>query len=400
MPLNIAYSVKVAAITAAGIGVYSEASIPVTPGTTEIAVMSLSADQSQGELLVTWEQPLALDGVFDSYQVYVWPLNTEIPSQPTQTIQSVSVESATFTVAQPQIQTLRLARFNLLSQNATVPSANAYHLKVVTITDESSSAMTDVNVASGVQIGLGVPGRPRNEVLSADNEKMAVVWSQPHFDGGSEVTHYMIRKAGDDAPPCGVVDPNSAAPKGEIDPSWNYSLNDQSALLFEQENLVAGTTYQVAIFACNSVGASLPAIVTHAIPAPPASNQGGGAVTQPEVPGNGDDENPEQPGGETGPQPGEDDQTEQPNGSNSASGDQDLDNDNIPNEFDPEPTTPSDPSDAIDDENRLLLDFEIAPGITIGTALVILSLLLLISFAGAWVGNWALRRSRSETKQY
>ena len=400
MPLNIAYSVKVAAITAAGIGVYSEASIPVTPGTTEIAVMSLSADQSQGELLVTWEQPLALDGVFDSYQVYVWPLNTEIPSQPTQTIQSVSVESATFTVAQPQIQTLRLARFNLLSQNATVPPANAYHLKVVTITDESSSAMTDVNVASGVQIGLGVPGRPRNEVLSADNEKMAVVWSQPHFDGGSEVTHYMIRKAGDDAPPCGVVDPNSAAPKGEIDPSWNYSLNDQSALLFEQENLVAGTTYQVAIFACNSVGASLPAIVTHAIPAPPASNQGGGAVTQPEVPGNGEDENPEQPGGETGPQPGEDDQTEQPNGSNSASGDQDLDNDNIPNEFDPEPTTPSDPSDAIDDENRLLLDFEIAPGITIGTALVILSLLLLISFAGAWVGNWALRRSRSETKQY
>jgi hypothetical protein len=80
----------------------------------------------------------------------------------------------------------------------------------------------------------------------------------------------MIRKAGEDAPPCEAVQHDSAALSGEIDESWSYSLNDVSALIYQQAGLTAGSNYEIAVFACNEIGASVPAILTHSIPAPPA----------------------------------------------------------------------------------------------------------------------------------
>ena len=269
IPLNTPYTVKIAAVTAAGIGVYSEDSLPVMPGNTEIAVMQLSADQSGGQLEISWEQPLAFDGEFISYDIYVWPLNTEIPDQPTQSIGSQTAKDVTFSMS-AQEEPVRVASiFNLLQQSVAIPEANSYNIKVVTITDNSSIAMTDVNVASGVQIGAGVPGRPRNELLEADGQKLRVVWSEPQFDGGEDVTHYMIRKSGEEAAPCQAIDPVSAPLSGKVNDNWNYSLNQPSALIFEQTGLSAGLTYEIAVFACNSEGASEPTILTHSIPAPP-----------------------------------------------------------------------------------------------------------------------------------
>lgn len=284
--VRISYTVRVAAVTAAGVGNFSNASAPVTPGSTDIAVMRLSADQVQGQLEVSWEQPLALDDNFDRYEVFVWPVNTPEPEQPTESISSVTTESTSFTMA---AATPQVALFSLLSQSISIPQANSYNLKVVTITDSSAEELTDINVASGIHLGLGAPGRPRNELLEADSQQLRVVWSEPNFDGGDEVTHYMVRKAGADAPLCEIVDPSTSPATGEIDESWNYSLNDPSALLFQQGGLVAGSSYEIAIYACNSIGASAPAILTHSIPAPPpppapaATGGGIGGAATPEV---------------------------------------------------------------------------------------------------------------------
>lgn len=265
----ISYTVRVAAVTAAGIGVYSDSSPSVIPRSTDFAVMQLSGDQIDGQLEVTWAEPLAFDGEFVSYEVFVWPLNTAEPDEPTQTISSVTTESASFEMedAQPTISSFGFSAF---TQNISIPTANAYNLKVVTVTDTLSDDLDDINVASGVQIGLGAPGRPRNEVIEADSQQLKIFWSQPNSDGGSEVTHYMIRKSGDAAAPCEAVDPSSAEASGIVDESWNYSLNQPSALLYEQSGLSAGSSYEIAVFACNEIGASQPAILTHSIPAPPS----------------------------------------------------------------------------------------------------------------------------------
>lgn len=264
MPLDVAYTVKVAAVTAAGIGIYSDESLPVTPGNTEIAVSNLSADQDtvDQELDVTWVKPLALDDNFVSYEVYIWPLNTEQPTEPTQTISTVSTEQTTLTIEpEVQVQSFGIASFSLLAQQPTIPKADSYNLKVVTITDSTSTAITNVNVASGVQLGLGTPGRPRNELLSADANQLTVTWSTPASDGGSEITHYLIRSSGTDAPNC-------SAPAQD---NWTQVSNQPSSMIYQQSGLTAGSTYEVAIFACNDKGASTPAIVTHSIPAPPAA---------------------------------------------------------------------------------------------------------------------------------
>jgi len=83
----------------------------------------------------------------------------------------------------------------------------------------------------------------------------------------------MIRKSGEETAPCQAIDPSAAPLTGEVNENWNYSLNQPSALIYEQVGLSAGSTYEIAVFACNSEGASEPAILTHSFPAPP--QQGG-----------------------------------------------------------------------------------------------------------------------------
>jgi hypothetical protein len=294
MPLNVAYTIKVAAVTAAGIGNYSESSMPVTPGNTEIAVMQLSGEQLMSpterkvdRLRVQWNQGQAIEGHFVRYDLYVWPVNSERPSKPLPR-SAADVTDETFAPESREKSIIRTVDIRDASDplEAFIPQAvedepwveraESYNLMVVTVIlpegseEEVIEPKTNVNVASGVQLGLGVPGRPRNGVLEADGQQLRVAWSEPTSDGGAPVTHYMIRKAGEDAPPCEAVQHDSAALSGEIDESWSYSLNDVSALIYQQSGLTAGSNYEIAVFACNEIGASVPAILTHSIPAPPA----------------------------------------------------------------------------------------------------------------------------------
>jgi len=253
MPLNQAYTVRVAAVTAAGIGVFSSDSLPVTPGATEIAVAMLSANQVSGQLNINWEPPVAFDGEFESYEVYVWPLNTDQPDEPSYTSLDAQADSVSFEItaaAEQEVQRVQL--FSAFSIAPTVEASISYNIKVVTLTDESTEAFDSINVASGVQLGLGAPARPRNEQLTVMSDRLLAAWSPPAFDGGSDVIHYIV----------------------SINGIEQQVANQLGSLFVEHPELRAGQTYEILIYAVNKVNGrelrSEPAILTHSIPAPPA----------------------------------------------------------------------------------------------------------------------------------
>jgi hypothetical protein len=253
MPLGVAYTVRIAAVTAAGIGTFSEPSLPVTPGATEIAVSMLSAQQTAGQLEVTWTPPASFDSEFEAYEIYVWPLNADRPEEPNFVMTGDSqASSANFTLIEPSsttdIGTQQLQFFSLQSQSAEVTRASSYNIRVVTLTDESPDAFDDINVASGMQLGMGVPARPRNEQLTVMADSLLAAWSPPVFDGGEAITHYIVK----------------------INDLETRIENETGLLFIEHGELRAGQTYEISIYAYNSVGASEPAILTHSIPAPPA----------------------------------------------------------------------------------------------------------------------------------
>jgi hypothetical protein len=249
MPLNQAYTVRVAAVTAAGIGVFSSDSLPVTPGATEIAVSMLSAEQAGSQLSISWQPPASFDSNFSKYEVYVWPLNTDQPESASLEITGDSqASSAQFTMVEsPQQQAQQIQMFSLQSQSTEIERANSYNIRVVTLTDESNEAFDSINVASGMQLGLGAPGRPRNEQLTVATDSLLAAWSPPLFDGGDPVTHYTVR----------------------INDDETVVTNQIGALFVEKYELRAGQTYEISIYAHNGVGVSEPAILTHSIPAPP-----------------------------------------------------------------------------------------------------------------------------------
>jgi hypothetical protein len=246
VPLNQAYTVRVAAVTAAGVGVFSSDSMPVTPGATEIAVSMLSADQVSGQLSVSWEPPTSLDGEFDSYEVFVWPLNSEQPEEPSYVEIDPTVSSVSFNITEASDE--QTQTFSVFSSTPSVEAAGSYNIRVVTLTDESNEAFDSINVASGVQLGLGAPSRPRNEQLTVSDASLLAAWSPPTFDGGDEITHYTVKINGSEA---------------RIE-------NEIGSLFIEHGELRAGQTYNILIYAHNSAGVSEPALLTHSIPAPPA----------------------------------------------------------------------------------------------------------------------------------
>jgi hypothetical protein len=247
MPLNHAYTVRIAAVTAAGVGVFSQPSLPVTPGQTDIAVSMLAGtrDYVEGEIAISWQEPSSVDATSWQYQVFVWPLNTDRPEEPNAVLEGDSgVDGTTIfvgTAPQQQIQLFRAAQ-----TRPTVDEADSYHLMVVTVTKDADKPLNDINVASGLQLGLGVPDRPRNSLLTVGSEGLLAAWSTPEFDGGDEILHY-------------TVEVNEGEPQ-------TVSLDSR---LFELTDLTAGTTYEIAIYAHNNRGRSEPAILTHSIPAPP-----------------------------------------------------------------------------------------------------------------------------------
>jgi hypothetical protein len=101
IPNNVAYNAEVAAITVAGVGVYSDPAGPLTPTANPMGVTQLTATKtSSTNLSVEWKAPVVLDSTWLSFEVYVAPLGaTSFPSTPSAVTTTAGVLEADITIA-------------------------------------------------------------------------------------------------------------------------------------------------------------------------------------------------------------------------------------------------------------------------------------------------------------
>jgi hypothetical protein len=282
IPNGVAYTARIAAITNAGIGQYSPVTVPLTPSRAEMSVTQLSANVSSGGLDMTWETPIAIEGNFQRYEVYVWVTGGEQPTTPTTTVTNSSsstisvainqIASAAPTVApavfvQPQLNVVssyyrttsrvfvfgtaqhRPMGFVSLASNQQLASTTSarvgYTMKVVTITDTYSSSQT-INTANGVKIGLSAPAAPTQLTLDTqDPAKLIVSWGAPTSDGGFAIEDYDVQVNGQ-----------------------TICANIQ-ARMCEVGTLSPAVTYNVSVKARNALGLGEAAVASHTTPAPP-----------------------------------------------------------------------------------------------------------------------------------
>jgi hypothetical protein len=107
---GVAYTLKVAAITSAGVGIYSPASpIPVTAISSPTAVSNVVATAVNNDLNVSWTAPIAVDGQFVSYDIYVAPRGTEFANTPSAQVTNFATTTATLN----NVTTASLRKFRL-----------------------------------------------------------------------------------------------------------------------------------------------------------------------------------------------------------------------------------------------------------------------------------------------
>jgi hypothetical protein len=278
IPNDKPYVARIAAITAAGVGQFSQYSRTMTPTAAQMGVTELAADVSSAGLDLNWVRPAAIEGTFSRYEVFVWVTGSTEP----QTASAVLTNSASSTISVPississgvQIapaissrvaviqpamnitnrlfifgaQATRPMGFVSLAsvQSQTTASATVgYSMKVVTITDTFSSSMT-INTATGLKIGLETPAAPTQLGLdTSDPTKILVTWAAPLSDGGFAIDDYKVVVNGQ------TICANIQTRVCEISP------------------LNVSTTYNVEVMARNALGFGAAAVASHTTPTPP-----------------------------------------------------------------------------------------------------------------------------------
>lgn len=277
IPNGVSYTAQVAAITRAGLGLYSSVVGPLTAGAQIQGVTNLTTTRSGSNLLVNFEAPIATDSGVTGYRVSVAPAGTTNFGTPvvTQTLSaSVSVSSGagSGSTVQPQAVVNRGAnvRFGMASLSVPTPSPSAsatqstgYEVKVETITSDPTAIDPNAYLTKGVYLGITAPDAVRSPLTTlvdgsaAGSKAIFLAWATPVADGGSPITGYNITVNG--ANLCMAT----------------------TTLACEQPTAVPGQTYVFSITALNDMGASAPITVTHIVPAPPAVGGGSAPVVTP-----------------------------------------------------------------------------------------------------------------------
>jgi hypothetical protein len=271
IPNNVAYTAVARAISTAGRGAVSNVTMSQTPIDAPMAVTNLSAATSSNNLVLNWTPPVAAAGNgVTGYDVYVAPIGSAFPdttpyhvsgaAADSTTIQNVlnqtttqgaSVRSTTDVNFQRASATISFRRASVSSSTPS-PSASqdptppaGYQVKIVTLSIWGSYA-TDTNSTIGFQTNFAVPLSPSQLTLTPSGSDLMISWSAPTADGGSTLIGYDVAVNG------------------------TLICSSTTALFCDFNPMVAGQTYNVQVFALNSVGRSTPSAASHAVPAPPA----------------------------------------------------------------------------------------------------------------------------------
>jgi len=218
---NLEYEVTLKPINGAGIGeTASDPSPAITPSpASDETVSELRTTNGDGEMTVTWAEPLSFGGDFEEYQVFIRESGTQgWPPDPAETITDSSAQSATL---------------------SDLVNGTSYDVKIVVVTDQVSEETISLGVAAKV------PGPPTDltlEVLSMTS--VFASWSAPTDNGGSSITGYPI------SPSC--------TPENATDTFCVIT------------GLTPGSTVTVRVAASNVVGSSSSASAAVTLPAPPS----------------------------------------------------------------------------------------------------------------------------------
>jgi hypothetical protein len=256
----LAYAVRVAAVNSAGVGGFAHSRNRISPVETSQAVTDLAGIASPGQLEISWKQPVAIEGSFTRYDIYVWS-NEMTPDWnigfATSVTSNRAIESATISLPE-------LDPFNNMG------AADGYTFAVVTISSAHLFPMEALNVTRGEKIGFTTPGIPGLIELTPVGEQLNLGWPAPQTDGGLEILGYEVM----------VNDEVICSAAGGSD-SPNCLTSEQ---IFAWTGLEAGNTYTFQVGAVNALGVGPMRSISHLIPALPVQAGPGSTTLQDIIP--------------------------------------------------------------------------------------------------------------------
>jgi uncharacterized repeat protein (TIGR02543 family) len=179
------YQVKVAAITSAGIGLYSELSASRVPATNPAAVSAFTAVPNNTVIDLAWQDPVSLGGgVFDSYRIFIKRSSEGSYPNSYITVNSQSTRS---------------------HQITSLINGESYDVKIVTVTQANTQALVS-NTAEAKETPRTVPDSPATIEVNELDGSLVITWTTPVSDGGNPITEYKITVNGVDCTPSNALD--------------------------------------------------------------------------------------------------------------------------------------------------------------------------------------------------
>lgn len=197
---GVPYKLKIAAITEAGLGTYSDLTNTVIAATNPAAVQQLRVAEGNGNLTITWEDPDSLGGgVFNSYRIFVKKSSAGTYNQDHYyTVTNFATHSITVT---------REAPADGISYNGgpALINGTAYDVKVVTVTNANAQELA-ANTTEANKIPRTVPGSPVLATPVAVGSDLLISWSYPRSDGGAAITGFVVTFHGNQCVPVTILD--------------------------------------------------------------------------------------------------------------------------------------------------------------------------------------------------
>jgi hypothetical protein len=240
---GVTYKVQVAAVTAGGVGDFSELSGSLVAATNPAAVQQLSVAESNNSLVISWDDPDNLGGgSFTEYRIFIKPSA------------SANYDQVHFFTSSPM--TTRSKTVSTVTPSGTALSnGTPYDVKIVTVTSANSTEMT-ANTSQVNKIPRTTPDAPVVVQPVLAGSQLLISWNVPVSDGGSAISSYGV-----------VFNGQTITPS---QPTATFVLLPAPS---------AGGSYPYQVFATNVAGTSAPATGVFTVALPPTPGAGGGSVS-------------------------------------------------------------------------------------------------------------------------
>ena len=228
------YQLKVAAITLAGAGIFSDLAAARVPATNPAAVSAFTAVPNNTTIVLSWNDPISLGGgTFDSYRIFY--KRASVANYPSSYINVQSQSPTNYTIT-------------------GLINGEAYDVKIVTVTTANTAPLVS-NTAEVKETPRTVPDAPATVDVLEVAGNLVITWSAPQSDGGNAVSEYRVTINGAACTLANALDNLCSIPVP-----------------------TSGGTYPIEVKAKNEAGYSSPATATFTKAGVTTGGSNGGAV--------------------------------------------------------------------------------------------------------------------------